>query len=93
MADVAVGQGYELDLVAERGPFRGDAARVDFRVVRVRPENDDAQPAARRRGGGKGGRRDGRPLASRDEQETKDEQDTGKAFRHGDPPFRLCAGI
>ena len=62
MADVAVGDGDEEDVVAERGPARGGAADLEFAVIGVGAEGDDAEFAVAGgrqghagNGGGEGG--------------------------------------
>ncbi len=49
VTDVAVGGGDELHLVAGRGPQRCDARGLEFGVVGVRPEGDDAKLTRRGR--------------------------------------------
>jgi hypothetical protein len=43
VADVAIGDGAEFDVVAEFGPFDGGAAGFVFGIVGVGSENDDAE--------------------------------------------------
>ncbi len=49
VADVAVGHGDELDVVPLRPPQDGDAAGLQFAIVRMGPETEDAQLAVVRR--------------------------------------------
>ena len=55
VADVAIGDGAEFDVVAEFGPFDGGAAGFVFGVVGVGSENDDAEFAVGFGGGEQGG--------------------------------------
>ena len=71
VADVAVGHRHALDLVAEGGPLRSHAGRVQLAVVGMRAEGDDAQLAVR--GGGRtypGGRRHERRQRGQSRPET-----------------------
>src|SRR5262249_24545610 len=49
VADVTVGDGDELDMMSKRGPLRRSAGYLDFAIVGMRPERDDAElPIVRR---------------------------------------------
>src|SRR5207249_6966734 len=73
---------HALELVAERGPFRGHSPRIQLAVVGVRAEVDDAQLAV-----GRGRRRRARPRRGGQER-----GDGGHARRETAPPGSRVAG-
>ena len=75
MADVAVGHGNKFDVMALARPQRADPAGLQFAIVRMRAETDDAQLAVI-------GRHPARRRFSR--RERKNEYDPGTHSREGD---------
>lgn len=58
VADVAVGNGDQLHVMSFGGPEGGDAADLDFAIIRVGAKDDDAEFAVIRRGGRGGGQQE-----------------------------------
>ena len=74
VADVAVGHGHEEHVVAGGGPARGGAADLEFAIIRVRAEGDDAEFAVV---GGRQGDAGDRGAESGGEGEGEDEREEG----------------
>jgi hypothetical protein len=51
MADIAVGYGYQEDVVSECGPLRRGAPDFDFTIIGMSAESDNAKLAVLLRGG------------------------------------------